>query len=79
VGRQLLSEDISPRAPYAETRAIGDAWLRRASAPALVVPSAIVSTERNYVFNPRHPQFKKLRWDAPQPIELDDRLWAVNT
>jgi RES domain-containing protein len=69
--------DFSPRTPYAVTRAIGDEWLHHARRPALSVPSAIVPTERNYILNPRHPQFDRLSWGADQQINLDNRLWMI--
>jgi RES domain-containing protein len=72
-----LPTDFSPRTPYEITRAIGDAWVQRARLPALSVPSAIVPTERNYILNPTHPNFARLVWDGPEPIALDDRLWAI--
>jgi RES domain-containing protein len=72
-----IPPDFSPRTPYEATRPIGDEWLARAGSPALSVPSAIVPTERNYLLNPRHPRFARLRWDAPARIVLDDRLWMI--
>ena len=72
-----LPGDFSPGTPYAVTRAIGDAWLRRPHKSVLSVPSAIVPTERNYLLNPRHPRFADLSWDPFEPIALDDRLWMV--
>jgi RES domain-containing protein len=77
IDRRRLPADFSPRTPYATTREIGDKWLVDARSPALSVPSAIVSTECNYILNPLHPEFERVSWDAPKPIALDDRLWAV--
>lgn len=37
-------------------RTLGDGWLDSLRAPVLAVPSAIVSTELNYLINPRHPE-----------------------
>ncbi len=36
------------------TRAIGTAWLNKAQAPLLRVPSALVPETANYLLNPRH-------------------------
>ena len=59
------------------TQAYGDAWLAGRSAPALVVPSAIIPAERNVVINPLHPAFD-LAWVVvgPVPFEFDTRLVA---
>ncbi len=72
VADRRLPVDLSPRTPYAITRAIGDAWLQNARNPALSVPSAIVPGDRTYILNPRHPQFDSVAWDAHVPITLDD-------
>lgn len=38
----------------------GEHWLRSASSLVLAVPSAIVKSERNYVFNPAHSRMSTL-------------------
>jgi RES domain-containing protein len=56
------------------TRRLGDEWLSRGRSLAIAVPSAIVPEESNYVLNPAHPAFAKLRVGAPTPCLLDPRL-----
>jgi RES domain-containing protein len=53
---------------------LGDEWLHEGSSPVLEVPSAIIPSEANYLLNPRHRQFAKIRRSRPQPFELDLRL-----
>lgn len=53
----------------------GSAWLRAARSAVLEVPSAIVSTEKNYLLNPSHRDFSKLRIGRPLPFVFDPRLW----
>lgn len=65
-----FQRDPAPR----ETIEIGDAWLRSAASAVLSVPSVIVPVERNYLFNPRHPDFAKVRIGRPQGFPLDARL-----
>lgn len=60
--------------PTAISQSIGDAWVRAASHPVLTVPSAVVPEERNYLLNPAHPGFTKLRLGNAQPYRLDPRL-----
>ena len=60
--------------PPAATRAIGDAWVRGATSVALAVPSAIVESELNYLLNPAHRSFGKIRIGAPRRFALDPRL-----
>ena len=53
----------------------GSAWLRRARTAVLEVPSVIVPSERNYLLNPRHPDFARLRIGRPTPFVFDPRMW----
>jgi len=56
------------------TRDIGTDWVNRAASAVLVVPSAVVPTEWNYLLNPNHPDFAKLVIGAPHPFKYDPRL-----
>jgi RES domain-containing protein len=50
-------EDPAP----ASTKAIGDTWATDLASVVLQVPSAVVDTEHNFLINPAHPDFSKLR------------------
>ncbi len=56
------------------TQQIGDEWLASGRALALAVPSTIVPEELNYVLNPAHPAFARLRFGRSIPFLLDPRL-----
>lgn len=56
------------------TQAIGDAWLARAPSPVLQVPSVVIPSESNFLLNPAHSHFYKLRLGKPVPFLLDSRL-----
>lgn len=56
------------------TQQIGDQWLASGHALALAVPSAIVPDESNYLLNPAHPAFGRLRFGRFVPFLLDPRL-----
>ncbi len=70
----LPADAFSRRDDLAQTRALGDRWLRKASGLALAVPSVIVPQEFNYLLNPAHPRFATLRPLPPVFFELDQRL-----
>ncbi len=53
---------------------IGDEWLRTAKSVVLQVPSSIIEHESNYLLNPLHPDFKRVKRSAPQPFVIDLRL-----
>jgi RES domain-containing protein len=54
---------------------ISDRWFQSGSTAILAVPSVVIPIEYNYLINPSHPDFVKLRVEPPQPFELDPRLW----
>ena len=56
------------------TRAIGDAWLARRSAPLLHVPSAIVPETVNVLLNPAHPDATRLSITKVSDHAIDPRL-----
>ena len=56
-------------------RAIGAEWARTRSTAALAVPSAIVPAESNYLLNPLHPDFKRIKIGKQTTVETD--LWLI--
>lgn len=60
--------------PITETIDIGTAWAQTMESVVLAVPSAVVPQDPNYLLNPKHPHFPKLRFLAPEPFLFDDRL-----
>jgi RES domain-containing protein len=56
------------------TRRIGGQWWREHSSPLLVVPSAILPEESNYVLNAQHPGAKSLLLIRDRPFTFDPRL-----
>lgn len=55
-------------------QAIGREWLQGAETAILSVPSAVVPAERNFLLNPRHPEFARIAMGACYPLETDIRL-----
>jgi RES domain-containing protein len=60
--------------PPAATRAIGDEWAAAGRSAVLRVPSVVVPSEFNYVFNPRHPDFTRVAIGPPTRFPFDPRL-----
>ena len=71
--RQLPANWSVQPAPV-ETRERGDAWVRSTESVVLKVPSVVVPTESNYLINPGHPDFKRLKIGAPLAFPFDARL-----
>jgi RES domain-containing protein len=63
-----------PRWELADTREKGDRWLELGRTAVLWVPSKVVPAEANYVINPAHPDFSRLRIAPPEPFRFDERL-----
>lgn len=53
---------------------IGRDWLVRGDSAVLAVPSAVVPAERNYLLNPRHPDFTRVIIGETEALETDFRL-----
>lgn len=61
--------------PHAlETQRVGAEWVQARSSVVLRVPSAVVPGEFNYLLNPAHPQFPKVKIGKPEPFSFDPRL-----
>ena len=54
---------------------IATTWVNRSSAAALAVPSAVIPSERNYLLNPKHPDFRRIRVHDGTPFQFDPRMW----
>jgi RES domain-containing protein len=61
---------------YPITQRMGDSWLKEQESAVLKVPSAIIEMEFNYLFNPNHPDFEKIRIAAVNKFSFDSRLKA---
>jgi RES domain-containing protein len=55
-------------------RTIGDKWAVVGASAVLSVPSAVVPGENNFLLNPRHRDFPKLRIGNALPFRFDPRL-----
>jgi RES domain-containing protein len=69
-----LPPDWRRTPPPQSTVRLGDAWLDRMTAPALLVPSVVVPREPNLMVNPLHPDAGGIRVLAVEPWVADDRL-----
>src|SRR5271165_332984 len=50
-------------------QAIGSEWARKRGAAVLAVPSAIVPAELNYLLNPLHADFNRIKIGKPTTVE----------
>ena len=62
--------------PPLELAAIGDRFSRNNREAILVVPSALVPSESNWLLNPDHPDYIRVRLRPLEPFEYDARFFA---
>ena len=60
--------------PPPATQAIGADWVASGASAVLRVPSVVVPGEFNFVLNPAHRDFGRIRMGAPMPFPFDPRL-----
>jgi RES domain-containing protein len=69
-----LIEDWKSFANIPFTQELGDKWVKDASSAILRVPSVIVPEEHNYILNPAHEDFKKIKYIGNEPFQFDSRI-----
>ena len=79
VSMQTVEESDLPRnwtkpIPSKKTQDLGTDWVRSGATAVLSVPSVIIPSERNYLLNPAHPDFVRIRFFPPRPFKFDRRL-----
>jgi RES domain-containing protein len=55
-------------------RAIGANWVKRGKSAVLCVPSAVVPSEFNYLLNPAHTDFSRIKQGHVETLRTDRRL-----
>lgn len=58
----------------AALQALGASWLTSGRTAALNVPSAVITVERNFLLNPRHPEVQRVRILSDEAFSFDTRL-----
>jgi RES domain-containing protein len=59
------------------TRWIGSEFLKAGDHLLLECPSAVINEEMNYLINPGHKEFKKLKLISSDNFKFDDRLFKI--
>jgi RES domain-containing protein len=61
----------------AELAHIGDEFVRRAERCALIVPSALAPHENNWLLNPLHVAFRRVKVSGLEPLSYDPRMFGA--
>lgn len=63
-------------ATSASLQSLGESWLRSGRSAAWIVPSAVITVERNVLLNPRHHHAKRISILSEDDFSFDPRLLA---
>jgi RES domain-containing protein len=69
-----LPAEWNDKSAVPQLRRLGDDWVHSAKSVALRIPSAVVTSEFNFVLNPRHPEFGRLVIGPRRVLPIDPRL-----
>ena len=69
-----LPEDWHKVQHYTFTQRLGDQWIEKSETAVLKIPSAIIPHETNYLLNPHHPDFKKIKIKSVGDFIFDPRI-----
>ncbi len=78
VGQQLRNGWVSMAGFYTHipsTKKIGNDFIKQNDFLVLKVPSAVIQGEYNFLINPNHKDFKKVRIKSVELFEFDKRLF----
>jgi RES domain-containing protein len=62
---------------YSYTKFIGNEFVKSANNLVLKVPSAVVQEEHNFLINPLHIDFKKIKISSVKTFDTDKRLFSI--
>ena len=69
-----LKKDWYSSNNYPYCQAIGNKWLQDANTLILKVPSVVIKQEFNYLLNPTHPDFKKVKLIGTEDFNFEERF-----
>lgn len=74
IDKGQLHEDWKDFGNMYLTQQIGDLWVSKMETAILKVPSSIIEMEYNYLINPMHADFKKIKLLQTVPFVFDERI-----
>ncbi|MBP7141703.1 MAG: RES domain-containing protein [Opitutaceae bacterium] len=71
---KVLPSDWHVSPPATATRQFGDQWIDERRSVVLRVPSVVTKGEFNYLINPAHPDFRRIKVGTPESFRFDKRI-----
>ena len=69
-----ISDELNRKKAQAQFQTIGDKWIESQTSLILKVPSVIIPEEFNYLINPLHKDFHKVKIKETKLFRFDERL-----
>jgi RES domain-containing protein len=73
-GVESLPKDWQTSYPPIPCQHLGQQWLQQSRSAVLAVPSAIIPEEINYLLNPQHSDYGRIKIHSPKAFHFDARL-----
>lgn len=70
----VIKKEMQENGLNSSFKSIGDDWIKRNSSLLLKVPSVVINEEFNFLVNPIHRDFGKVKILSKQPFNFDERL-----
>ncbi|MEQ8926760.1 MAG: RES family NAD+ phosphorylase [Fulvivirga sp.] len=77
VGANELPKNCHTFKSQQHTRLIGDKWAALQETCVMQVPSVIIPEESNYLINPQHKDFKKIKLLGTEEFLFDNRFKSI--
>lgn len=74
-GLKDLPSNWRQEPPSQEAQDFGTAWLNERGSAVLMLPSVLIPRENNFMLNPAHADFGKIRISIQEPFSFDSRMW----
>ena len=71
---EVIKAEINKYGLTANFKSIGDEWIKNNKSLLLKVPSIVIPEEYNFLINPLHKDFHKIKIDDVKPFDFDRRL-----
>lgn len=70
----FYNDDWTEFENYYQSQEVGDEWAKSLRTAVLRIPSAIIRNEYNYLINPQHTDFQKIKIIEIEDFNFDRRL-----
>jgi RES domain-containing protein len=77
VAQKQLPKNWKEYSNYSVSQKIGDQWIVNLVSCMLKVPSSIISQEYNFLINPLHKEFERIKIDSHEDFNFDKRLYTI--